>query len=58
MPIKLSPSQMADANQMMNKIAIGDVNPVTKGCWLASSDKVRVLHRRRTAYAQEPGNGN
>jgi hypothetical protein len=32
-----------DVNQLMNNVALGDVNPVTGGSWLASSDKVGSL---------------
>ncbi|KAF2849335.1 hypothetical protein T440DRAFT_452727 [Plenodomus tracheiphilus IPT5] len=47
MPFLNTNGEMVDANKMMNRIAIGDTNPVTGGSWLANPEKVSAISTLR-----------
>ncbi|KAI8939565.1 hypothetical protein NX059_003329 [Plenodomus lindquistii] len=49
MPVEPPNRDMADANAMMSRIALGDVNPVTGGSWLANPEKVSAISGLRNS---------
>lgn len=46
-----SDRDVMEANEMMERVVIGDVTPVSGECWLADGDKVCLLRNAAAAVA-------